>query len=82
MTAKQAEYVYSKSKKEVIGSEQVYECKDDDIPKIDSQLHPYECAMLNDFEFYNVPVVRAEIEKWSILNSKIDYVAYYRRNCH
>ena len=35
LTAKQAEYVYSKCKNEiVIGSEQVYECEDDDKPQV------------------------------------------------
>ena len=35
--------------------------------------------MLNDFETYNVHVESAEIEKWSILNTKIDYVEYIRK---
>ena len=35
--------------------------------------------MLNDFEFYNVQAESAEIEKWSILSTNIDYVEYNRK---
>ena len=37
------------------------ECENDDKPEIDSQLNPYECAMVNDFELYNVHTESAEI---------------------
>ena len=57
LTAKQAEYVYSKCKNdEVIGSKQVFEYENDDVPNIDFQLNPYECAIPNDFELCNVHV--------------------------
>ena len=50
MTAKQAEYGYSECKTEVvIGSGQVYKCKNNDKPQIDSKLNHYEFVMLNDF---------------------------------
>ena len=42
--------------------------------KTDSKLNPYECAMVKDFELYNVNTGSAEIEKWSILSIKVDYV--------
>ena len=34
--------------------------------------------MLNDFKLYNVHAESSEIEMWSILNTKIDYVEYIR----
>ena len=79
LTTKQAKYVYSNCKNEVIGSEQVYECEQDDKPQVDSQLNPYEYAMLNDFVLNNVHAECAENEKWSILDNKIDYVEYSRK---
>ena len=73
LTSKNAEYLYSKCKnEEIVGSEQVYEHKSDDILQVDLQLNPYECAMLNDFELCNVHAESAEISRWSLLNSKID----------
>ena len=72
-------YIVNVKNEEVIGSEQVYECEHDDKPKIDSQLNPYECAVLNDYELYNGHGESAEIDKWSILNIKIDYVDYNRK---
>ena len=48
-------------------------------PHIDSELNPYECAMLNDLKLYNVHTESAEIKKWSIINTKIDYVEYNRK---
>ena len=51
----------------------------DDKPQIDLQLNHYECAMLNDFELYNVHAKSAESEKWSILNIKIDWVEHNRK---
>ena len=56
---------------DVFGSEQMHECKNDDKPQIDSQLSPYECAVFNNFELYNIHAKSAEIEKWSILNMEI-----------
>ena len=44
-----------------------------------TDLNSYECAMLNDFELYIVHRVSAEIEKWSILSTKVDYVDYNRK---
>ena len=41
----------------------MYACENDDKSHIDSQLNPYECAMLSDFELYNVHAESAEIEK-------------------
>ena len=35
--------------------------------------------MLNNFELYNVYVKSAEIQNWSILNTKIDYIEYDRK---
>ena len=35
----------------VIGSEQAYECMDNDKQQTDSQLNSYECAMLKDFDY-------------------------------
>ena len=35
--------------------------------------------MLKDFELYNVHAKGAEIEKWPILNTKIDYAEYSRK---
>ena len=35
--------------------------------------------MCNDFELYSVHAESAEIEMWSILNTKFDYVNYYRK---
>ena len=46
----------------------------------DSQLHPMKCGMLNDFELYNVHAESAEMEKWSIPNTKINYVEYNRKD--
>ena len=43
----------------IIGSEQVYECESDDKQQPDSQLNPYEYALLNYFELYNVHVESA-----------------------
>ena len=63
MSAKEAGYVYSKCKKEdVIGTEQVYECWSSNEEKSDSDLNPYEYAMLNYFDLYNVHTESAEIE--------------------
>ena len=56
----------------------MYECENNDKPQTDSQLNPYECAISNDFELYNIHSDNAEIEKWSIVNTKIDYVEYNR----
>ena len=47
----------------------MYECEHDDRLQIDSQLNPFECAMLDDFEFYNVHAESTDIEKWSVLNT-------------
>ena len=72
--------IYSRCKnKEVIVSEHMYDCENDDKPRIDSQLNPSECVMLKDFEYYNVHGESAEIEKWSTLNITIDYVEYNRK---
>ena len=80
MTAKQAEYVCRKCKFEgTIGIEQVYEHESNDKQQTDSQLNPYECAMLKDFELYNVHSQIAEREKWSILTTNKDYVEYGRK---
>ena len=55
------------------------ECENDDKQQIKSYLNHHECAMLNYFELYNVHAESAEIEKWSILNTKVDYVEYNRK---
>ena len=66
MKSKQAEYVYSKCKNEgMTGSEQVYDGESNDKLQIGSQLNPYECVMLNDFELYNIHAASAKLEKWS-----------------
>ena len=59
----------------------MYECENYDKPQIDSQLNLYEFAMLNDFEIYNVPTESAEIEKWSILNTKLTVLNKMEKNC-
>ena len=46
---------------------------------MDPELNPYECVMLNDFTFYNVHAKGAEIEKWCILSTKLDYVENNRK---
>ena len=61
MRAKQPEYAYSKCKNlGIIVIEQVYEYESQD--KNSSQLNPFECAMLNYFELYNVHAKRAATE--------------------
>ena len=57
----------------------MHECEKDDKQQNDLQLIPYECAMLHDFELYNDHAESAEIEKWSILHRKIDYIEYNRK---
>ena len=54
----------------------MYECENDNKSQVDLQLNSYKCALLNDFEVYNVHTESAEIDKWSILNTKIDYMEY------
>ena len=52
MTAKQADYVYSTcSKKEVIGTEQMYKYASSNEEKADSDLKPYECAIHNNLNY-------------------------------
>ena len=41
----------------------MYKCQSNDKQQIDSQLIPYKCAMLNDFELYNVHAESAEKRK-------------------
>ena len=80
MTANQEEYEYNKGKnEEVTGSRQLYERENDDKPQVDLQLNPYDCDMHNDFEFYSVHAKSFQIEKQSILNTKIDYVDYNKK---
>ena len=55
----------------------MYECENDDTSCF--AINPYGCTMLNDFKLYNVHVESAEIDKWSILNTTIDYVKYNRK---
>ena len=54
----------------------MYGYENDEKSQLDLQLNPYECAMLNNFKSCNVHAEIAEIEKWSILNTKLDYVEY------
>ena len=54
----------------------MYDCEKDDKQLIDSQLNPHECTMLNDFELYCIHAERAEIEKWSIHNTKSNYIEF------
>ena len=75
LSAKQADHVYSKCKnEEVLCTKQVYSCKSSDEEKSDSHLNPYECVVFNDFELFKVHTECAEIENWSHLSTKIDYV--------
>ena len=75
LTTKQADYVYSKCKNEQITcTEHLYDCDLNNDETVDSKLNPYEGAMFNDFELYNIYPESAEIEKWSILNTQVDYV--------
>ena len=39
----------------------------------------YTMSMLNDFELYHVHAESAQIEKWSIFNTQIEYVEYKRK---
>ena len=55
------------------------EYKNDDKPQVDLQLNLSDCAMLSDFELYSTHIESAKIEKWSIFNTKIDYVQYNRK---
>ena len=57
----------------------MYECENGDQLQVDLQLNTYKCVMLNDFELYNVHAESAEIDKWSILNTKIHPVKYNRK---
>ena len=41
----------------------MYSCESNDKEQTDSQLNSNECAMLNDFEVYNVHAQIAAIEK-------------------
>ena len=65
---------------EVIVTEQIYDNEEYKCSNEKSLILiiPYECTMLNNFELYNVHIECAEIEKWSILNTEIDYVTYNR----
>ena len=64
LTARQAEYVYSKCKNEdIIGIEQIHKCEWNSPEKNYSRLSPCKCAMLNDFELYNVHSESDEIDK-------------------
>ena len=58
------------------------ECESDDKQKIDSQLNPYECAMLNDFEFKDVHAESAEIENGLFLIQKTIPVSTLERSYH
>ena len=70
LTGKQDD-VYSKG---IFGTEQVYECEWNNTEEIHSKLNSYEYTMLNDVGLYNVHAKGAEIEKWSNISAKIDYV--------
>ena len=48
----------------------MYECEWGNEEETASKVNNYECAILNDFELCNV---HAEIEKWSILSTQVDY---------
>ena len=50
----------------------MYECENDVKLQVDLQLNPYECPMLNDLELYIVHAESAEMDKWSVFNTKID----------
>ena len=54
-------YIVNVKNEGLIGSEQVYECENDDIHQIDSKLKRYKCYRLNYYELYNVHVESAEI---------------------
>ena len=45
----------------------------------DSNLNPYENAMLNDFEVYNFNTESVYIEKCSILSMKVEYIEHNRK---
>ena len=47
--------------------------------KADFSLNPYEYTILNDFELYSVHPESAEIERWFIFSTKVDYVKYNRK---
>ena len=46
-------YIVNVKMKVKIGCEQLYECESDK-QQINYQLNSYECAMLNDFELYDI----------------------------
>ena len=58
----------------------MFEDESNDKLQIESQFKPYGCAMWNGFEINNVHDKRAEIEKWSILCTIIDYVEYNKNH--
>ena len=83
MTLNQAVYVDRKYKnKGITSSEHVYKCESDDKQQTDSHLKPCECAMLNDFEIYNVHAKSAEIEKWLILSAKLIMLHTIEKKCN
>ena len=57
----------------------MYECECSDKQQTDSKLKIYDCAILNDFELYNVHAESTEIERWSILTTKVDKVEHNRK---
>ena len=61
LSARQAEYVHSKCKNEgILGTEQCMKENGMIKKKTDSELNPYECAMLYDFELHNIHAESAE----------------------
>ena len=56
------------------------ECEGSYEEKGDADLNPYQSAMLNDLELYSVHTESAEIEKWSAVSTKVDYVGHNRKS--
>ena len=52
------------------------ECKSSNEEKPTFDLNHYECAMHHKFEVYNDHAKCAEVEKYSILITKINYVIF------
>ena len=80
MTVKQADCVYSKYKnEEIVGTHQVFECEWNNDRKDGFMFNHYEYAILHEIELCRVHSESTEIDKWSFLSTKLDYVEYNRK---
>ena len=80
MTAKQAEYIYSKCKYGgIIGTEQAYKHKWNNKERNRFYIKSLLMYYTNVFELYSVHAESAEIEKWSVLHTEVDCIEYRRK---